>query len=57
MDRSLELLGPKCNLLGYIDSYNHSYRRVNEILGGDDMKMKSWDKRIGFDQPLFTNKR
>ncbi|KAF9526455.1 WD-40 repeat-containing protein [Crepidotus variabilis] len=25
--------------------------------GGDDLKLKSWDLRQGFDQPLFTNKR
>ncbi|KAK7694654.1 hypothetical protein QCA50_001841 [Cerrena zonata] len=25
--------------------------------GGDDLKMKSWDVRIGFGQPVFTNKR
>lgn len=25
--------------------------------GGDDLKMKAWDVRQGFTQPLFVNKR
>ncbi|KAF9229278.1 WD-40 repeat-containing protein [Gyrodon lividus] len=25
--------------------------------GGDDLKMKGWDERQGFDQPIFVNKR
>ncbi|KAH7930977.1 WD40 repeat-like protein [Leucogyrophana mollusca] len=25
--------------------------------GGDDLKMKGWDARLGFEQPIFVNKR
>ena len=25
--------------------------------GGDDLKMKAWDIRQGFTQPMFVNKR
>lgn len=27
------------------------------VLGGDDLKMKGWDVRQGFEQPTFTNRR
>jgi hypothetical protein len=27
------------------------------FIGGDDLKMKLWDTRVGFNQPIVVNKR
>lgn len=39
--------------------YVSSEPRHSDLLsqGGDDLQLKAWDKRQGFKQPIFTNKR
>lgn len=30
---------------------------ASNYVGGDDLQMKGWDQRHGFDRPIFVNKR
>lgn len=58
MDCRLELLGYQYHLLRSVYFFSIYYLQIiNFNLGGDDLKMKAWDIRQGFDQPLFVNKR
>ena len=60
MVRSMELLRPQCHLFrcgAYY--YVSSEPKPSDLLsqGGDDLQLKVWDKRQGFEQPIITNKR
>jgi diphthamide biosynthesis protein 7 len=33
------------------------YAEMIPLIGGDDLKMKGWDVRQGFDCPIFENRR
>lgn len=42
---------------GIIQSHNSPEKLVTMLTGGDDLKMKGWDSRKGFDSPIFENRR
>lgn len=42
---------------GNLSSYLITSRIFTLLVGGDDLKMKGWDARQGFDCPIFENRR
>ena len=55
----LELLGYQCHLFRYEHTLTLSGLTATDPLppGGDDLRLKVWDIRQGFDQPIIINKR
>ena len=60
MVRSLELSRHQCHLLWCgrtIYIFSESVPSDLLLQGGDDLQLKVWDIRQGFEQPIITNKR
>ena len=60
MDSRLELLGYQRRLFRQASIYMSVLLGGSthpERVGGDDLKLKAWDIRQDFSQPLFVNKR
>lgn len=61
MDSGVELLGHERTFFWYLAWFlyhlQHVYIEATLSAGGDDLKMKGWDVRQGFDCPIFENRR
>ena len=62
VDSGVELLGYERSFLWYINKSRRSsspgyFADMAPFVGGDDLKMKGWDIRQGFDCPVFENRR